>query len=430
MQSKDVIRIYTTNNELYNDDFVSLNKIFLVCKSVKDKYSMVNEFIRNSFVSEDYLGYYFLDRYDYKNDCLIIRESNRFYFDKDGSYYSFKLDDGNIVVDSTHSSDDNNDNIDNIISKHCETIGSAIELFSKFKNFKTIKGNNIACYNSNLFIDIDDYNLTLKSFHDKNNVVFKVEKNYHFDDNNFTTNIPEVIRFYKEYENKILNNILVRKNDLPEWCINAIKLYDYEHRSLFSKIKDDLKDILSNRNKKDNIISDTIISEVVNSENKNLIDDLEIKISDMLFRLSSLKEKEDNYERINISSDLLFVKVDDHLEIKKDFIPYLKYIDLSLISFDNVYVSGIDFTDSNVSMINPQNVYNKDLSHCTFDDCDKKDNSIPFNFYTDFNGVDLRGTVINDKNCDFEYNLKGAIVDQNTSITYGKGTLNKKKIKK
>ena len=427
MESKDVIRIYTTSDDLNGDDFVSLNKLFLVCKSVKDKYSMVNEFVRDSFGSEDYLWNYY--NFDYINDCLIVGESNHFYLDNNTSYYSFKLEDGKIIVDRDHSSDDNDDNIDNIISKHCETMGTAIEMFSRFKDFKTIKGNNIACYNSNLFIDIDDYNLTIKSFHDKENVVFKVEKNYLFDDNDFTTNIPELISFYKTYENKILNKILVRKDDLPQWCVDAIKLYDYENQNIILKIKDKLKDIFSNKDKNVNIISDTIVSESVNNDNKILIEDLENQISDMLFRLASLNEKEDNYERINISSDLLFVKVDDHLEIKKDFVPYLKYLDLSLISFDNVYVSGIDFTDSNVSMINPQNVYNKDLSFCTFNDYDKKDNSLPFSFYTDFDGVDLRGTVINDKNCDFEYNLKGAIVDENTSITYGKDFSNKKKIK-
>ena len=73
-------------------------------------------------------------------------------------------------------------------------------------------------------------------------------------------------------------------------------------------------------------------------------------------------------KRTTVSDDQLFIQVGDHLEILPWYLEneLLPVINLSSNSFDNVKVSGIDFTGTNANL-DPQTVYNKDMSHGIYD---------------------------------------------------------------
>ena len=110
----------------------------------------------------------------------------------------------------------------------------------------------------------------------------------------------------------------------------------------------------------------------------------------------------------------LYETVEDHLEIRREYRPYLKVIDLKDESFKNVKISGLDFTDTNIRGLNPQIVYQKDLSNCDF-------TGIYFQPFTMFNGVNLEGTKLSyDNNSTtidlFNSSIKQAIYDENTRI--------------
>ena len=104
--------------------------------------------------------------------------------------------------------------------------------------------------------------------------------------------------------------------------------------------------------------------------------------------LDELENKTQSYNKIQISN--LFIDVSNHREINPIFldINMLKYIDLSLVSFKNVKISGIDFRGCNISL-NPQEVYNKDLSGCNFE-------GIHIEPFMNFSGVDIRGARFSD----------------------------------
>ena len=127
---------------------------------------------------------------------------------------------------------------------------------------------------------------------------------------------------------------------------------------------------------------------MIDEEKQDKIKELE---SQMLNMLDQIKVTSEMYEqlsnkkmgkRVMIDNDLLLVKVDDHIEFNEKYIPYLKYIDLSIVSSENLKVSGIDFSETNI-VINPQAVYNKDLSNSTFDN-----NNLIF---ASFDGCNLSG---------------------------------------
>ena len=77
---------------------------------------------------------------------------------------------------------------------------------------------------------------------------------------------------------------------------------------------------------------------------------------------------------------------------------------------DNLKVSGIDFSETNIN-IDPQRVYNKDLSGCRFGD----DNIV----FKSFEGCNLSGCDISDER--ESMGIENAYYDENTKLPYGKG---------
>lgn len=113
---------------------------------------------------------------------------------------------------------------------------------------------------------------------------------------------------------------------------------------------------------------------------------------------SLVKLEKSNYKRSVASSDLFSV-VDDHLEVNKEYLNKLRFLDLSCIDFSNVKVSGLDFSESNAS-INPQTVYQRNMSNGKYDGLD-------FNS-KDFSGVNVIGSTFDNCNMDFTL-MDGAI---------------------
>lgn len=141
---------------------------------------------------------------------------------------------------------------------------------------------------------------------------------------------------------------------------------------------------------------------------KSEIDGLEKQIQKILILLvqkKSMMGKGAKLHSISITEELLYDEVDGHFEIKSIYLPFLKYLNLQLIDTTNLKVSNIDFRGSNIT-INPQKVFNKDLSYAKFDD-----ENIRFG---NFRGCDLRGTDISHES--FFEGLDEAIIDENTKL--------------
>jgi len=67
----------------------------------------------------------------------------------------------------------------------------------------------------------------------------------------------------------------------------------------------------------------------------------------------------------NVPIDTLIINVNGHKEFNPRFRPFLKYINLITLNCENLNVSHLDLSETNI-IIDPQTVYNKDLSFSKF----------------------------------------------------------------
>ena len=118
-------------------------------------------------------------------------------------------------------------------------------------------------------------------------------------------------------------------------------------------------------------------------------------IKDLQQVISHVKNPDENftirrlYHTIPINEDFLFDdRPDGSREIKKEFIRILKYFDLSNVSCNNMIATDIDFRFTNLD-IDPQKVFNKDLSYSRFGD-----NNI--HKFRNFDGVNMSGCDISE----------------------------------
>ena len=136
--------------------------------------------------------------------------------------------------------------------------------------------------------------------------------------------------------------------------------------------------------------------------------------------LGALAEALDNLEALHVPfpkrpapNDLLEWQK-DHYEINPDYVDFLRVFDLSKIDFNNVKVSGgINFKGSNVT-IDPQQVYNKNMSGSDF-------TGIYFSPFADFTMVNISGSKFSFDDDEttidvFNSSVKNAIYDDNTKI--------------
>ena len=118
------------------------------------------------------------------------------------------------------------------------------------------------------------------------------------------------------------------------------------------------------------------------------------------------------YHTVQIDEDTLFEKVEDHYIIRREFIAVLKFLNLAYIDTTDLKVSDIDFRGTNIR-INPQVVYNKDLSYSKFDD---------ENIFGDFTGCNLKGTDISKES--LPVGINQSIIDEDTVLPEKKNNKN------
>ena len=139
---------------------------------------------------------------------------------------------------------------------------------------------------------------------------------------------------------------------------------------------------------------------------KKLIEENKRKVQEKINELVKLLDATEKlgiepkklYAMIPIDREELLVNIDDHYEINRNFVENLRFFNLSLIDFTNVKVSGIDFRGS-AGRINPQTVYNKDLSNGMFDASNIK-------FFDDLTGVNIEGADFTECEIDVKEKIK------------------------
>ena len=101
-----------------------------------------------------------------------------------------------------------------------------------------------------------------------------------------------------------------------------------------------------------------------------------------------------------ITADILFIEVDDHLEIDPRFKEnhMLRQFDLSGIDFSGVKLSGEECLSYTNADIDPQTIYKKDLSFCDLRGI--------YSTLDDFRGVNVEGTIFDEEKLDFVNTLK------------------------
>ena len=191
---------------------------------------------------------------------------------------------------------------------------------------------------------------------------------------------------------------------------NSKSLVDYEK---FKEIAGSNNNEDENKNEMDEIEEKQKEEERINSEREELINSILTSINSLnesVQRLEKLNNPNNNimkdiYHSIKVDENLLFENVNGHFEVRSEFIPVLKFIDLSLTSPSNLKLSGIDWSETNLASYNPQLAYNKDLSFAKFNDS---------NLFGDFTNCDLRGTYLKDEK--WLIGIEDAITDENTVL--------------
>ena len=134
-------------------------------------------------------------------------------------------------------------------------------------------------------------------------------------------------------------------------------------------------------------------------------------LQEVIERIKKYSKPGEAPRRIPIS--IPFVAAGDHFEIPIEVKSILKYIDISIATFANVNVEGVDFSDCNPHILDPQLVYRKSLRNCKFD-------RVYINPFTNFEGVDIRGCSFSNDNNPltidvFNESFARAIYDETTT---------------
>lgn len=174
-----------------------------------------------------------------------------------------------------------------------------------------------------------------------------------------------------------------------------------DFKNKISQDKDSYRKLMeSNKKEQEKILLDELQNRKREQDIKRqaIIDQLQ----DLKEALQTLDGTAGNLSKID--EETLFMKVDDHYEIKSEFINQLSFLDLCYLDFKNVKVSGIDFSGSNAS-INPQDVYQKDMSNGIYDGL----------IFTskNFTNVNIRGASF--KNCNMDFALLDRAISDDTT---------------
>lgn len=250
--------------------------------------------------------------------------------------------------------------------------------FSKSDNIDF--GKNTLSYKDKFYF-IGDQIIDLGSAGYSSDKVLSIEK-----DNNFPVLLFE--QFSKEYQaDPNLRKKLQEK-------ISLLEKKNLEDKLKYEQAKKEEAEEQLSRDLKDKV---------------NELSSITSEIEQLQSELSQTQRFESFNKTKPVGEEFLFDYVNDHKEFKEGLKKQslLQYLDLSLISFDNVKVSGIDLSYTN-AQIDPQKVYNKDMSNGNY-------SGVSF-ISKDFSGVDIRNSNFSECNLDFAL-FNGAIKDGSTTIS-------------
>ena len=289
----------------------------------------------------------------------------------------------------------------------------------------TIKYQPLIKYSDTFILCIDKEN-NLKMYNRKTGQYQEIDNiNYVKFNESFICLKNHIIYPYKDqlidvdnyFKNKLSSNNEVKINDDVGEILTKEEFIDkYKDKlNLTEKIiEEDNSKIIEEQNKRMQTKKEYL-------ERKKQEEELERRQKIKERYLCQLKEIADGLEAIGelptmsrLKINNLYETVEDHLEIRKEYKPFLKVIDLQGETFKNVNISGLNFTGTNISGLNPQIVYKKDLSNCDF-------TNIFIPPFTIFTGVKLNGTKLSyDKDPrtidSLNESIKYAEYDENTRI--------------
>lgn len=201
-------------------------------------------------------------------------------------------------------------------------------------------------------------------------------------------------KYFLNLINELFNSLFISKDKLPAFFIEYLENETKNRKTLEEENYQQLYALIEKNNKEINKLIE---------ENQ---------------RLCSLLGR-----RKPITHDMLFEKkYEDNIEyyvIKSEYINNLKEYDLSKISFDNVFIKGVDFRDTNINafLLDLQKVHNKDASECNFSVNENNSKNYIFDYNTDFTGVKLFGTKMNNPHpCLLNSSIYNAYIDKETLL--------------
>ena len=143
--------------------------------------------------------------------------------------------------------------------------------------------------------------------------------------------------------------------------------------------------------------------------NREYIEQLQV-YNESLKKLLEIKSRLKKLPKKKTRPDYMFETIGDHKEMPDIVKMGLQIIDLSIVSFKKVNVSGVDFRGTNIRL-DPQEVYNKDLRNCDF-------TGVYLDPLINFNDSDIRGAKFSYDNdpttIDLMPRFKNAIYDETT----------------
>lgn len=220
---------------------------------------------------------------------------------------------------------------------------------------------------------------------------FKIADNY------YLVNGHDVINVYQyNLKNKVIANPskITTYNNFITGLPNYKEINEY-------------KSMINNREEADKlsekIIQEKTLSELVLKDKEKLVANALKQLLEETKNLNRFKNTKK--DRDDITAEMLFEKVADHLEVKNEFKNILSFLDLSLIDFSNVKIADLDFSYSNAN-INPQTVYQKDMSHGNY-------SGLNFDFKS-FNGVNISDSIFDS----YYINIDGAVKNEKTIINH------------
>ncbi len=196
-----------------------------------------------------------------------------------------------------------------------------------------------------------------------------------------------------QYE-KLVNTLCNRIDSVVVGVVD--KLSDYEYIKM-NKVKKDAEE------KQQQHLEEKQEKSSDKEELFNSIKDLIRVLSEKVGEMESSEDEEKLLHSIPITREILFEKSGDHLVVKPMFIPLLPYLDLRLVSFDNVDIRYLVLTKTNAS-VNLRKIYNMDASFAVLSDKNVPD-------WLDYKGVTLTGTRL-EENPLTMVNKDEAIVDK------------------